>query len=116
MARFDAVVFLGDKTVRNIYTAFNILIRENLALGGLKQWEMNDKDLASCRCENQFTKKQCMIFSLETSIGTRDKDEGSGHSSPYSCDGKSDIYVHYCNREIANIAYCVISRRGDTQF
>ncbi|MCJ1315605.1 hypothetical protein MMC15_000925, partial [Xylographa vitiligo] len=40
--RFDAVVFIGDSMLQNVYSAFNMLLRENVALGGLKQWNLKD--------------------------------------------------------------------------
>lgn len=45
LERFDTVVFIGDTMLRNIYGAFNILLRQNQALGAISQWEMNDRDL-----------------------------------------------------------------------
>ena len=45
LERFDTVVFIGDTMLRNIYGAFNILLRQNQALGALSQWEMSDHEL-----------------------------------------------------------------------
>ncbi|KAI9869407.1 MAG: hypothetical protein M1813_000196 [Trichoglossum hirsutum] len=61
LERFDAIIFLGDNMVRSIYSAFNILLRENAALGALKQWEMSDAERSACRCDNQFAKGECAM-------------------------------------------------------
>jgi len=45
LERFDTVVFIGDTMLRSIYGAFNILLRQNQALGALSQWEMSDYEL-----------------------------------------------------------------------
>jgi len=45
LERFDTIVFIGDNTVRNIHSGFNILLRENQMLGAITEWDMNDAEL-----------------------------------------------------------------------
>ncbi|KAK0514155.1 hypothetical protein JMJ35_003877 [Cladonia borealis] len=85
LERFDAIIFIGDDTLKHIYAAFNILLRENLAIGGLKQWEMTETDRVLCRCENQFTRAECSAHILMDSQVVADNDPSSGHRSPYYC-------------------------------
>ncbi|KAI9799246.1 MAG: hypothetical protein M1833_004124 [Piccolia ochrophora] len=93
LSRFDALVFVGDTQLRHLYAGFNILLRENLALGGLKQWAMSDGERAACRCENQFVKSDCSKHSVESSEDVKKNDAGSGHRSPYFCDKTPHIYL-----------------------
>lgn len=86
--RFDEIVFLGDDTLRHIYSAFNMLLRENIALGGLRQWDMKESERETCRCENQLTRPECLLYAVTDSQQVRSNDAGSGHSSPYLCDRK----------------------------
>lgn len=84
--RFDSVIFLGDNTLRHIYSAFNMLLRENIALGGLKEWEMKESEREACRCDNQLSRPECLAYSILDSRAVRSNDASSGHSSPYLCD------------------------------
>ena len=86
--RFDGIVFVGDDSLRHVYTAFNILLRENVALGGLKQWEMSEGERTSCRCEKQFIKNDCRRFAVFDSEEVKKNDGGSGHRSPYLCNSQ----------------------------
>ena len=86
LERFDAIIFIGDDTLKHIYAAFNILLRENLATGSLKQWEMTETDRFLCRCENQFTRPECSAHMLMDSQAVAANDASSGHRSPYYCD------------------------------
>jgi hypothetical protein len=86
LERFDAIIFLGDNMVRSIYSAFNILLRENAALGALKQWEMSDAERSACRCDNQFAKGECAMFAATRNEEVAKNDGGGKHSSPYFCD------------------------------
>lgn len=85
LERFDAVVFAGDDMLGRVYAAFNMLLRENVALGGLKQWEMSEAERGSCRCENQFVKGECARFAVGASKDVVENDVRDGHSSPYAC-------------------------------
>ncbi|KAI9766303.1 MAG: hypothetical protein M1839_004918 [Geoglossum umbratile] len=91
LERFDAVIFLGDTMVHSIYSAFNILLRENVALGALKQWEMSDSERGACRCDNQFAKGECARFAV-TSNEEVARNDGGRHSSPYFCDRTVHTY------------------------
>ena len=86
--RFDSIVFIGDETLRHIYSAFNMLLRENIALGALRQWDMKESERETCRCANQLTRPECLAYSLSDSQAVSLNDAGSGHSSPYYCDRK----------------------------
>lgn len=87
LERFGALVFVGDDTVRAIYLAFNMLLREDLAFGGL-QSGLSDQDRASCKCDNQF-RDECSAFGIKSSEELK-RGERSGHAgSPYYCERKS---------------------------
>jgi hypothetical protein len=86
LERFDAIIFIGDDTLQHVYAAFNMLIRENIALGSLKQWEMKESERAGCRCENQLIKAECSKYAILDNQAVRDHDGDSGHRSPYYCD------------------------------
>lgn len=87
--RFDGVVFVGDDMLRHIYAAFNILLREDLALGGMEHWRMSAEQISCCRCDNQFTKSDCRSFMVESSDQVRKHNAEDRHGSPYACDSKS---------------------------
>ncbi|KAI9770736.1 MAG: hypothetical protein M1840_002986 [Geoglossum simile] len=93
LERFDAVIFLGDNMVHSIYRAFNILLRENVALGALKQWEMSNAERDTCRCDNQFVKEECAMFAVTGNEEVARNDGGGGHSSPYFCDREHNILL-----------------------
>lgn len=84
--RFDSVVFLGDETLQHVYSAFNMLLRENIALGALRQWDMKESERETCRCANQLTRPECLAYSVTDSQSVRLNDAGSRHNSPYYCD------------------------------
>ncbi|KAJ9661243.1 hypothetical protein H2201_006602 [Coniosporium apollinis] len=86
--RFDGVVFIGDDMLHHIYAAFNILLREDLALGGLEHWRMSGEELRSCRCDNQFIRAGCKSSMVGSSEEVKKHNAGSGHGSLYACDSK----------------------------
>ena len=86
LERFDAIVFIGDDLLKHVYAAFNMLLRENIAMGGLKQWELNESERTACRCDSQITRPECSKHVVTESQIVKDNDEGSGHRSPYYCD------------------------------
>ena len=92
LARFDAIVFIGDDTLLHIYAALNMLLRENIAMGALKQWDMTDAERASCRCDDQFTKPECFKHAIMDSAALSKNDAKSTHKSPYVCDRKIFSY------------------------
>ncbi|KAK5171604.1 hypothetical protein LTR04_001142 [Oleoguttula sp. CCFEE 6159] len=83
--RFDGVVFIGDDMLRHIYAAFNILLRENVALGGLEQWKMTDIERDSCRCDHQFVKPECSNFLVSSSEEVTKHGSEGAHRSPFYC-------------------------------
>ena len=81
--RFDAVVFVGDAALQPIYNAFNILLRQDLATGALKSWEMDRSILDSCRCDAQFTTSACAQHFVTSSEDVNANTPSIG--SPYTC-------------------------------
>ena len=63
-----------------------MLLRENIAMGSLKQWELTESERATCRCDNQMIKADCSKHSVKNSQEVKEKDGASGHRSPYFCD------------------------------
>ena len=86
LERFDGIVFVGDNMLQHVYAAFNMLLRENFAMGGLRQWEMKEGERIGCRCDDQIIKAECLKYSIMNHQEVRDNDGGSGHRSPYYCD------------------------------
>ena len=86
LERFSAVVFIGDNLASSIYTAFNILLREDLALGGLQQWRMTEQERIECKCDNQFANSNCLGYAITSS--EEFKKNTNGNSSPYYCERK----------------------------
>ncbi|KAI9792464.1 MAG: hypothetical protein M1816_002348 [Peltula sp. TS41687] len=93
LERFDGIFFIGDSLVQHIYTAFNILLRENIALGGLRQWDMSSVQLSQCRCENQFVKDECVSFAVAHNDEVSLHDAQGGHPSPYLCNRTPHIHL-----------------------
>ncbi|KAI9681363.1 MAG: hypothetical protein M1817_002646 [Caeruleum heppii] len=111
--RFDGVIFIGDTLLRHVYTAFNILQRENAALGGLKQWDMSDADLHTCRCENQFIKPDCSKFAVMDSEEVKKGDASSSHRSPYFCDRTRHVYLPITGSPAADSLHTVFTKLAD---
>ena len=91
LERFDAVVFIGDDSLKQIYAAFNMLLREDLALGGLKFWELNESQRGACKCDNQLTKPECSSHVITKSVNDKGKGDGVGHGRPFYCERWSII-------------------------
>ena len=104
LARFDAVVFLGDDLAQQVYKGLNILLRENMALGALKQWEMSKDDLNGCRCENQFIKPECHKFAVQSSEEVLKNDGSSSHQSSYFCNGQSTSFLSFSSNMMSRNA------------
>ena len=88
LERFNAISFIGDELVQSVYAAFNILLREDLSLGGLQQWIMSDQDRRNCKCDGQFLNPDC------TGYGVKNRDEVKKNGddqkgSSYFCSRKS---------------------------
>lgn len=86
LERFDGVVFIGDEPLQHVYAALNMLIRENIASGSLKQWEMKENEKARCRCDDQLIKAECSKYIVMDDQSVREHDGDGGHKSPYYCD------------------------------
>lgn len=86
LERFDAIVFIGDDMLQHIYGAFNMLLRENIAIGSLKQWDMKENERIACRCDEQMIKAECLKYAITNSQAVSINNGGSGHRSPYYCD------------------------------
>ena len=91
LERFDAIIFIGDDSLKPIYTAFNILLRENMVMGGLKQWELNESQRVACTCDNQLTHPECWSHMIVGSQAVREKEDGEGHRSSFYCDRRSTL-------------------------
>ncbi|KAL1883694.1 hypothetical protein Plec18167_002701 [Paecilomyces lecythidis] len=85
LSRFDGVVFVGDGPLFSIYAALNILLRENLASGSLKQWDMSSKQVEECECDKQFSNSQCLAFRVGSSEEVYTYDGKASNRSPYVC-------------------------------
>lgn len=96
--RFDAIVFMGDGMLQHIYAAFNMLLRENIAWGGLKQWNLKDGERDSCRCDNQIIKGECASQTVTSSSEVREYDGSGSHRSPY-----------YCDRKLLSVRYSILA-------
>ncbi|KAE8445484.1 hypothetical protein EG329_013374 [Mollisiaceae sp. DMI_Dod_QoI] len=93
LERFNAIVFVGDEVAQSIYAAFNILLREDLALGSLQQWIMTEEERMKCKCDNQFINSECQRYAIK-SIDEVRKNEASGRKgSPYLCERIPHAYL-----------------------
>jgi hypothetical protein len=91
LERFNAVVFVGDDIARSLYLAFNILLREDLALGGLESWNfMSDQDRESCTCDKQFL-DECNAYAVKSSEEVKRNDRYGQGGSAYYCERKSSF-------------------------
>ena len=86
LERFDGLVFLGDDMLKAIYAAFNMLLRENIAFGGLKQWDLDEHERDNCQCDNQLTRTDCIknLVMESEDVSANDADSAR-HRAPYYC-------------------------------
>ncbi|KAL9117250.1 MAG: hypothetical protein Q9187_006216 [Circinaria calcarea] len=91
--RFDAIVFIGDGLLQNVYAGFNMLLRENIATGGLKQWKLNENDRTTCRCDNQVTRPECSAYNIKNSQDVQESHAEGGHQSPFYCDRTPHLFL-----------------------
>lgn len=89
LERFESFVFIGDDSLRHIYAAFNMLLREDLATGGLAEADLKESERATCRCENQFMRKECTSHIVTDSESISNSDPSNSHGSPIICNSKS---------------------------
>ena len=85
LERFNSITFVGDYITESIYAAFNILLREDLAFGALKQWSMSEEDLASCKCNNQFLNRDCLGYVVKSIDDVKMNQAADQNRSPYFC-------------------------------
>ena len=93
------MIFIGDETIEDIYVGLNILLRENLGLGALKEWEMNSEERNKCRCDESLRgecrrwlvrKSEEVVKNSEGKRKGRSSDAAVGGSG-YTCDSKTNI-------------------------
>jgi len=96
LERFDGVVFVGDDLIAQLYAGFNILLRQNLALGALEQWRMTDKDREHCMCERQFINTDCSKYFTTASEQVAQHDSQGGNRSPYACNRMFSDHLCAC--------------------
>ena len=89
LERFDAIVFIGDTSLKYIYAAFNMLLRENIATGGLKQWDFTEGERAACRCNNQLMKPECSMHINTDSQAVNSHGHRTGHDSGFYCSSEA---------------------------
>ncbi|PMD66107.1 uncharacterized protein K444DRAFT_640065 [Hyaloscypha bicolor E] len=92
LERFNAISFIGDDVVQSVYAAFNVLLREDLALGGVQQWIMSDQDRMSCKCGEQFLNPECTRYAVKNQDEVK-KNEGSGKGGLYFCARTPHAYI-----------------------
>ncbi|OWP01081.1 hypothetical protein B2J93_4813 [Marssonina coronariae] len=91
--RFSAVVFVGDDVAQSVYSAFNILLREDLILGGNQEWRMGNEDQAKCKCDNQFLDTDCVKFAVQSTEDVMKNGGGGRKGSPYLCERIPHAYL-----------------------
>ncbi|OJJ76365.1 hypothetical protein ASPBRDRAFT_406209 [Aspergillus brasiliensis CBS 101740] len=88
LRKFDGIVFVGDDTLADIYAGFNILLREDLATGSLREWEINKGHGHECRCESQFTSASCLPLRITSSDEVYAQEGSSATRRPYTCSSR----------------------------
>lgn len=96
LERFNAIVFVGDDIAQSIYAAFNILLREDLALGSLQQWLMTDEERTKCKCDNQFINSECSRYAIKNRDDLKKNEVGERRGNPYFCESP---FAHTSVRE-----------------
>jgi len=90
LERFSALIFLGDNITQSIYTAFNILLRDDYALGGLQSWMMNKEERETCQCVAQLVNEECVGYAVRSS-----EDWPQSQSKHHEGDGGK---AYFCSR------------------
>jgi hypothetical protein len=95
LERFNSIVFVGDEIAQSIYAAFNILLREDLAFGGLQQWVMPDQDRLHCKCNHQFLNQDCLGYRIKNRDEVKKKAAGGERKgSEYLCESRCLFFNH----------------------
>ncbi|KAL4918187.1 hypothetical protein BDW62DRAFT_217694 [Aspergillus aurantiobrunneus] len=84
LGRFDGIFFVGDDSLADAYGGFNVLLRQDLKAGSLKEWEMSSALHANCRCGSQFTNPACSSARI-TSSEELYSQEVEKTRTPYIC-------------------------------
>ena len=88
LERFDRVIFVGDGDLSNVYAAFNMLLRGDMALGSLKQWEMTHEQAEFCKCDKQYLSRDCARYLIRSSEDVYEQDSKGGNWDSYSCSAR----------------------------
>ncbi|CAL00615.1 hypothetical protein AnigIFM59636_006572 [Aspergillus niger] len=67
---------------------FNILLREDLATGSLREWEISKGHGHDCRCESQFTSSLCLPLRITSSDEVYAQEGSSATRRPYTCSSR----------------------------
>jgi hypothetical protein len=108
LQKFDGIAFIGDESLADAYAGFNILLRENLATGALKDWEMNDVYSGQCRCDSQFTNPSCWLKRISSSEEMFLRGDESGPRNTYACSTRE---LSTSTRDSYMLALTVLSHR-----
>ncbi|KAI9368412.1 hypothetical protein BJX61DRAFT_546566 [Aspergillus egyptiacus] len=87
LERFDGVVFIGDDSLADAYAGFNILLREDLKHGSLKDWRLSTTLHNDCQCDSQFKNSACRSARITSSEELDSKDVK--FQIPYACSTKT---------------------------
>lgn len=85
LQKFDGVVFVGDESLADIYAGFNIILRQDLQTGSLRDWDMSPPQLEKCNCDAQFTSASCLPLRITSSD---EVDRQKTLRSPYACSAR----------------------------
>lgn len=91
LERFNSIVFVGDDIAQSIYAAFNVLLREDFALGSLKYWAMTDEGWTRCKCDSQFVDTECRGYAVKSKDDLKMNEASERKGSPYFCDSQSSV-------------------------
>ncbi|KAL4793253.1 hypothetical protein BDV19DRAFT_366894 [Aspergillus venezuelensis] len=85
IGRFDGVFFIGDDSLADAYAGFNILLRQDLKQGSLRDWGMSSTLSASCGCNSQFTNSVCSSARISSSEDLYSAEGNEITRTPYTC-------------------------------
>ena len=90
LKKFDGVAFVGDESLADVYAGFNILLREDLEAGSLKEWETSREHRHKCSCDSQFTAASCLPLRISSSEEVYDQADKTTQS-PYTCPNRESL-------------------------
>ncbi|KAL4933554.1 uncharacterized protein BDV17DRAFT_111757 [Aspergillus undulatus] len=85
LGRFDGIFFIGDDSLADGYAGFNILLRQDLKQGSLKEWEMGSNLGMNCRCNSQLTNSVCSSARITSSEELYSEEGNEKTQNPYTC-------------------------------